>query len=92
MSFCEDGPAARRASIPTCTDTEGTRLHSHHRSAAAANLGTQTTLSICHLTPAWQREGCREKDMSCGCPCEKGALPLALLRQDYPAALEGGGL
>ena len=28
----------------------------------------------------------------CGCPCEKGALPLALLRQDYPAALEGGGL
>eukprot|EP00076_Gallus_gallus_P036763 XP_025002301.1 coiled-coil domain-containing protein 81-like isoform X2 [Gallus gallus] len=22
MSFCEDGPAARRASIPTCTDTE----------------------------------------------------------------------
>ena len=39
-----------------------------------------------------QREGCREKDMSCGCPCEKGALPIALLRQDYPAALEGGGL
>ena len=38
-----------------------------------------------------QREGCREKDMSCGCPCEKGALPLALLRRDYPAALEGGG-
>ena len=29
--------------------------------------------------------------MSCGCPCEKGALPLTLLRQDYPAALEGGG-
>ena len=42
--------------------------------------------------PFCQREGCREKDMSCGCPCEKGALPLALLRQDYPAALEGGGL
>ena len=41
--------------------------------------------------PFCQREGCREKDMSCGCPCEKGALPLALLRQDYPAALEGGG-
>ena len=42
--------------------------------------------------PFCQREGCREKDMSCGCPCEKGALPLALLHQDYPAALEGGGL
>lgn len=42
--------------------------------------------------PFCQREGCREKDMSCGCPCEKGALPLALLCQDYPAALEGGGL
>ena len=41
--------------------------------------------------PFCQREGWREKDMSCGCPCEKGALPLALLRQDYPAALEGGG-
>ena len=41
--------------------------------------------------PFCQREGCLEKDMSCGCPCEKGALPLALLRQDYPAALEGGG-
>lgn len=41
--------------------------------------------------PFCQREGCREKSMSCGCPCEKGALPLALLRQDYPAALEGGG-
>ena len=40
--------------------------------------------------PFCQREGCLEKDMSCGCPCEKGALPLALLRQDYPAALEGG--
>ena len=40
--------------------------------------------------PFCQREGCREKDMSCGCPCEKGALPLDLLRQDYPAALEGG--
>ena len=40
--------------------------------------------------PFCQREGCREKSMSCGCPCEKGALPLALLRQDYPAALEGG--
>ena len=42
--------------------------------------------------PFCQREGCREKDMSCGCPCGKGALPLTLLRQDYPAALEGGGL
>ena len=40
--------------------------------------------------PFCQREGCLEKDMSCGCPCEKGALPLDLLRQDYPAALEGG--
>ena len=41
--------------------------------------------------PFCQREGCLEKDMSCGCPCEKGALPLTLLHQDYPAALEGGG-
>ena len=40
--------------------------------------------------PFCQREGCLEKDMSCGCPCEKGALPLDLLRQNYPAALEGG--
>ncbi|XP_040512870.1 uncharacterized protein LOC121108796 isoform X1 [Gallus gallus] len=79
MSFCEDGPAARRASIPTCTDTEGTRLHSHHRSAAAANPGTQTTLSICHLTPAWQREGCREAagaecDLLFLCPPERVAV------------------
>ena len=42
--------------------------------------------------PFCQREGCLEKDMSCGCPCEKGALPLDLLRQDYPAALEGCGI
>ena len=79
MSFCEDGPAARRASGPTCTDTEGTRLHSHHRSAAAANPGTQTTLSICHLTPAWQREGCREAagaecDLLFLCPPERVAV------------------
>ncbi|XP_015129876.2 coiled-coil domain-containing protein 81-like isoform X1 [Gallus gallus] len=79
MSFCEDGPAARRASRPTCTDTEGTRLHSHHRSAAAANPGTQTTLSICHLTPAWQREGCREAagaecDLLFLCPPERVAV------------------
>ncbi|XP_040510881.1 serine/arginine repetitive matrix protein 1-like [Gallus gallus] len=37
----EAGPAARRASRATDTNTEGTRVHSHHRSAAAAHLGAE---------------------------------------------------
>ncbi|XP_021237755.1 coiled-coil domain-containing protein 81-like, partial [Numida meleagris] len=41
MSFREDGPAVRRASGPADTSPKGTRVHSRHRSGAAANLGAE---------------------------------------------------
>ncbi|XP_048822426.1 uncharacterized protein LOC125702760 [Lagopus muta] len=75
----EVGPAAGRASSPTCSDTKGTRGHGRHRSGAAATPGTEATLSICRLAPAWQRWRCREAaDAECDllflCPPERVAV------------------
>ncbi|XP_072217357.1 coiled-coil domain-containing protein 81-like [Excalfactoria chinensis] len=56
----EDGPMVGRASRQIRSETEGTRAHSHHGSGAAASFGMEMALSICHLHPAQQWEGCRE--------------------------------
>ena len=63
----ENGPRVGHASGQTCANTKGTRARSHHGSGAAASLGMEMALYICHLPPAQQWEGCRE---AAGAECD----------------------
>ena len=96
MSFCKDGPAARCASRPTCTDTQGTRVQSHHSTLLQPSSGRRRHFPSATSLPPGSGSGAGKRQMqsvTCFSLPSRASCRLGCggrLRTRAPPGAEGG--